>query len=889
MREVELQQELEKAKETSKLDLSFQQLTSMPSKLANIRNLKSLDLSHNQLRSLPPELGQLNKLVELDLSYNQLENLPLEIGQLKCLVQLNLRCNPLKNVPAILWRLQNLAQLDLRSNQLRSLPPELGQLHKLVELDVSNNQLLRLPLELGNLRNLTQLVFDSTEFANVLPSICAQGTPAILANLRAQLQADQRQWVSKLLVVGEGGVGKTSLLRALRSEPFDYQELTTHGIDIEILELSHPHQAGVTMQLNTWDFGGQDIYHATHQFFLTNRSLFIVVWNARLGFKQGRLTYWLKTIRANAPDAPILIVATHIEERDADLPLSELKKQFPKIINHYSVSNRDEIGIEELKQSIANSAARLPLMGAVWAATWLQAANTIRQLPNTQKYSTPNTLWQLMNEQNVEAEGQPILANMLHELGDILFYEDNEDLNELVIFKPQWVTEYISKVLEDDDVISSQGIFTRQCMNRIWSDLALSLRIHFLRLMERFDLSYKIPESKDISLVVERLSFEPPNYHDLWESPTRRESCTQLSMKFQLSEILPGIPTWFIARQHRFTTHNHWRTGVLLADGPNHKHLGLVTIERDPSTNVEYLQLTVRGPMPYSFFNLLKEGIEVTLHRYPGLKVNRFVPCPDLNNEGCLHEFNYNNLIKRLERIQPKKNIECPNCLEDVYVPHLLFGLHPTTEADVFQKLDKLSEDAKKGFNDLRTRMESGFNELRELQQREFLRQFRNDQHLPESYWPNVFALRPDDRNWLQKDVDLNRIHLQLYCQAPGQWHPTSDPEHPTNGLYTIDVPKQWLQAMAPHVQRLVKVFKYATPLVSPVLGVALPDIAEAVKADVALMNALVTKLPEISDSLELPSQDDLHEDKIEKLSGAALRSFRHFLDEKIRNSIGVA
>ena len=87
---------------------------------------------------------------------------------------------------------------------------------------------------------------------------------------------------------------------------------------------------------------------------------------------------------------------------------------------------------------------------------------------------------------------------------------------------------------------------------------------------------------------------------------------------------------------------------------------------------------------------------------------------------------------------------------------------------------------------------------------------------------------------------------------------------------------------MAPHIRRLVRVFKYASPLVSPILGKTLPDIAEAVKADVGLMNALVTKLPEITDFTGYHWRDDPQEDdEIERLSGSALRSLRHFLDEK--------
>jgi len=45
--------------------------------------------------------------------------------------------------------------------------------------------------------------------------------------------------VSKLLVISEGGVGNTSLLRVLRGEDFNQDEETTHGIRVEKLELVH--------------------------------------------------------------------------------------------------------------------------------------------------------------------------------------------------------------------------------------------------------------------------------------------------------------------------------------------------------------------------------------------------------------------------------------------------------------------------------------------------------------------------------------------------------------------------------------------------------------------------------------------------------------------------
>ncbi|MEN8220767.1 MAG: hypothetical protein ABFS56_31325, partial [Pseudomonadota bacterium] len=90
----------------------------------------------------------------------------------------------------------------------------------------------------------------------------------------------------------------TSLLRILRGEKFNPQEPTTHGLKTKSLKIAHPSQTNVTMQLNTWDFGGQQIYHATHQFFLTNRSLFLLTWHAGMDFEAGKLRYWLDTLTA---------------------------------------------------------------------------------------------------------------------------------------------------------------------------------------------------------------------------------------------------------------------------------------------------------------------------------------------------------------------------------------------------------------------------------------------------------------------------------------------------------------------------------------------------------------------------------------------------------------
>ena len=549
--------------------------------------------------------------------------------------------------------------LSLECNPLTALPPAIGQLSNLTLLILSDTQLTALPPEIGRLNNLTELFLDNNlKLTSPPPEILRQGTKATLAFLQARLQDSQQQWISKLLFVGQGGVGKTSLRRTLRGVAFEPQESTTHGIEITPLQLAHPEKPEVTMRLNAWDFGGQDIYHATHQFFLTDRSLFLLTWNARHGYEQGKLYYWLDTIQALAPESPVLIVATHIDQRDADLPLAELRHKYPQIIGHCAVSNLTRTGCERLREQIAAAAAKLPLMGEAWPASWLKATNAIQDMP--EKYITFRDLEAELLKHGLKQQDAQILAQWLHELGEILFFPENPDLKDIVILKPQWVAEYISRVLENEEVIRENGIFTRDCMDRIWQELPPQLRQHFLRLMERFDLSYRTLENQDISLVVERLPLDPPDYEWQWRQIVETKPCNEISMQFQLSTIPAGIPTWFIARSHRFTTHTHWRNGTLFAYDSERKHIALV----QAFPQERYLQLTVRGSNPQNFFALLKDGIEVTLTRFPGLRIKRLIPCPGHNGTPCGYLFNYAHLERAIQRNPPILEIQCQETFE---------------------------------------------------------------------------------------------------------------------------------------------------------------------------------------------------------------------------------
>ena len=411
---------------------------------------------------------------------------------------------------------------------------------------------------------------------------------------------------------------------------------------------------------------------------------------------------------------------------------------------------------------MAEVAADLPLMGEEWPATWLNAANEIRA--KKEDHISPKEMFTIMARNKVEGQAATVLAGWLHELGDILYFKEDDELNDTVILNPVWVTEAISDVLESSEVSEKDGILTRQHRDELWVDVDKSVREHFLRLMERFDLSYRTLENREISLVVECLPLDPPFFREKWESIKENPGCKEISMRFSLNTLPAGIPTWFIARSHRFTTHTHWRMGALFTDSVEERHLGL--IEAYP--HERQLQLTVRGPVPHNFFALLRDGLELTLRRFPGLKIKRTMPCPGHDGGQCTHEFELRQLEKAVEKEKPALEIQCPETFECVSIPGLLFGLHWSTEGEVINRIDELENKVVGGQQD--NLME--LRELRALAQREFLRLFTSQQSLPESYCPNVFTVLPkEEQTWVKKFLRQDMI-LQLYCQAPGQWHP---------------------------------------------------------------------------------------------------------------------
>ncbi len=136
----------------------------------------------------------------------------------------------------------------------------------------------------------------------------------------------------KVLLVGNGGAGKTCLVDRLLGKKFDPQKAQTDGINIDSWSVQ---VAGDEVKAHLWDFGGQEIMHATHQFFLSERSLYVLVLDGR---KEEDAEYWLKHIESFGGNSPILVVLNKIDEYPAfDVNRRFLQQKYRGIVDFFRV------------------------------------------------------------------------------------------------------------------------------------------------------------------------------------------------------------------------------------------------------------------------------------------------------------------------------------------------------------------------------------------------------------------------------------------------------------------------------------------------------------------------------------------------------------------------
>lgn len=629
------------------LNLSFKSLTSLPPEISKLKNLIELDISRNQLTTLPSEISELKSLIELDISENQLISLPPEISELRNLTKLNIYDNQLTSLPPEISKLQNLTELNASRNHLTSLPPEISKLKNLTELHISRNQLTSLSPGILELKNLTQLNIAGNQLTTLPPEILEldleieweerwkfraiylpdnpfenppveivkKGREAVL-NYFKSLEGEKKPLNEvKVLLIGDGGAGKTSLVKRLVGEDFDGNEYQTQGINIKEWRFKGKKKE---IKVNFWDFGGQEIMHATHQFFLSKRSLYILVLDSR---REEKTEYWLKHIGSFGGDSPILVVLNKIDENPSfELNRNFLQEKYPSIRGFCRISCKENRGIVTFSEKLQKELSKIEHLQIEWAESWFNVKTRLEKM--SRDFIAYEEYQNICLEEKVDDKSsQNTLVDFLSDLGVVVHFKEIALLDTHVL-EPRWITEGVYKIINSEILAKKKGVLRFGMLDGILEQKKAGdyyyppARYDFIiNLMKKFELCYAIDE--ETVLLPDLLAVPEPSFDFDFNG----------SLKFfiEYDFLSRSIMPRFIVKMNRDIKDDlRWRTGVVLED-KNFNSSAVIRADNE----AKRISIYVKGEQRRDYFAVILQRFREINNSFEKLKAIEKIPLPD--------------------------------------------------------------------------------------------------------------------------------------------------------------------------------------------------------------------------------------------------------------------
>ncbi len=463
----------------------------------------------------------------------------------------------------------------------------------------NTNKLRRISLSFVNqFKLLEELTLAGNPIKNIPTEVFNKGdffAENVLEPVRNYLQDLQKgrllNKTLKLIFIGNGSVGKTQIAKRLVEQNqfvFNEQHDSTHAIVLMKRTLGE-------VELQLWDFAGQDLYHATHRLFMQTRALFVLVWdfeNEQQDFhewegkkyKNEKRLYWLEYAKCFGQDSPILVLQnkvdseTDAEHKDLEETYDHFKNQYP-ILDFLQVSAKTGKGFKLLERVLKKRFRTHPTLRQhlqqELPTTWVKVRERIELLQKSGKKTMEVADFKVLCSEAGIPQSSSTLLNYLHDTG-VLYYRSGYFDNRILL-NQDWAIKAIYKVLHRTSdyaevLLHQKGHLDYENLCEIWKDNSDTERTLFVDFMLSTELCFETTIGKkkwELKPLEERtfvlpqfLPADKPNEVLFWEKERQIR---------QLEEVIPYdfLPKVFVERfivkAHRFShVQLMWQKGLLL-------------------------------------------------------------------------------------------------------------------------------------------------------------------------------------------------------------------------------------------------------------------------------------------------------------------------------------
>lgn len=187
----------------------------------------------------------------------------------------------------------------------------------------------------------------------------------------------------KLLIIGDSGVGKSSLLLRFADNTFSGSYITTIGVDFKIRTIDIE---GEKVKLQIWDTAGQERFRTITSTYYRGTHGVIVVYDVTNGDSFANVKRWLHEIEQNCEVVNRILVGNKNDAPDRKVVLTEDAQRFADQMNIqlFETSAKDNINVEEMFMAITRQVLRTKQEHKERQAVLKETVN-LRKGPNKKK------------------------------------------------------------------------------------------------------------------------------------------------------------------------------------------------------------------------------------------------------------------------------------------------------------------------------------------------------------------------------------------------------------------------------------------------------------------------------------------------------------------------
>jgi internalin A len=760
------------------LNLQENKLTALPDDLAGLSNLSTLRINNNEFEDFPNSVFELSGLSRLYLHYNKIGNFPSQVKRNESLGYLNLSHNHLENIPSSIFQLvklrtlnlscnqikqvnlvfpsqahsieSRLTHLDLSHNGLQSIPQNLSAFTHLKVLNLSNNylensindsaketstdfslfqhleelnlshntQLSEIPEEFLNCPNLTILRLEGCGFIDIPDEVLYSRDAKYIINYLNRIEDEGSKPINegKIIILGHEKEGKTSLiLSMLKKKSILDPPPETESIDITPSAL---HIENLDVRMNIWDFGGQEIMHAMHEFFMTPRTIYILACSVDHSSEEidNSLIYWLELIGTFGGKSPVIVALTKDDDANSDYNSTQIKTQYPQIYKVISTSSKKYQGVKDLLDiitDIISSNILLPAFHKQMPVKYFAIKEEINQLLDSSPYLDYNNYIDTCKKFDVDDnhEQESLLISM-HYIG-IVFYRKHLDITPSIL-KPQWVIKGVYSIVNNWRIAKNQGEFyylELKSMLANQKDYDYTAKEDFiLKILENHNLCVYFDEKNNDKryLISSAIGSNPPSlFNKINQQPLKTVRY------YKYPNLIPRswIPQIIVLAQREKLLSAYWKNGVILKY-PNTNHELIAYLIEEPHAKSLYVVVIGESNRYHTFWDFDKNYMHA-LNSELLEKYSLFAPHLNQSDQRFI-EINYIDSYKNNEKILLKRLYKDEDVLisADPEFPRFEEEKEEESLNDEFKKIEKILTYLEKEQQNLRKAFDEKNNQI---------------------------------------------------------------------------------------------------------------------------------------------------------------------------------